>query len=50
MNWLTTIIFVAIIASILGALNSKDKEKREEFLSGLLLEEWAVVMLFSKYF
>ena len=50
MNWLTTIIFVAIIAGILGALNSKDKEKREEFLSGLLLEEWAVVMLSSKYF
>jgi len=50
MNWLTTIFFVAIIAGILGALNSKDKEKREEFFSELLLKEWAVVMLFSKYF
>lgn len=34
MNWLTTIIFVAIIASILGALNSKDKEKEKNSFLG----------------
>ena len=36
MKWLTTIIVVAIIAGILGALNSKDGEKGEGFFSGAL--------------
>lgn len=36
MNWLTIIIVVAIIAGILGALNSKDGEKGEGFFSGAL--------------
>jgi len=50
MNWLIIIIVVAIIGGIIGSLSSKDGEKGEGFFSGPLLEEWAVVMLFSKYF
>ena len=36
MKWLTIIIVAAIIAGILGALNSKDGEKGEGFFSGAL--------------
>lgn len=36
MNWLITIIVVAIIAGIIGALSSKDGEKGEGFFSGAL--------------
>ena len=36
MNWLITIIVVAIIAGIISALNSKDGEKKEGFFSGAL--------------
>ena len=36
MNWLITIIVVAIIAGIIGALSSKDREKGEGFFSGAL--------------
>lgn len=50
MKWLTTIIVVAIIAGILGALNSKDGEKGEGFFSGTLAGGMGLVMLFSKYF
>ena len=34
MNWLITIIVVAIIAGIISALSSKDGEKKEGFFSG----------------
>lgn len=50
MNWLITIIVVAIIVGIIGALSSKDGEKGEGFFLEHLQEVWAVVMLFSKYF
>lgn len=50
MNWLTTIIFVAIIAGILGVLNSKGKEKKEEIFFGLLLEEWAWLCYFRNIY
>lgn len=50
MNLLITIIAVAIIAGIICALSSKDGEKEKNSFLLLLLEEWVVVILFSKYF
>ena len=50
MNWLITIIVVAIIAGIISALSSKDGKKKKDSFLEHLQEVWAVAMLFSKYF